>query len=328
MRTARLMRWRRPIAAATALLAGCGGAPSPIGTTGAAPQYSAVAMRAAHGKSWMAPDAKKHDLLYVADGRDKGVYVLTYPQGKVVGMLTTGLANPVGVCTDKLGNVWIANYDTGTMVEYAHGGSEPISSVQDPGTSPLDCSVDPTTGNLAVVAGPSMGSQTGSFLVYDRAAGTPHTYSVPFAETSHCGYDDRGNLFVDGFGYNEVPRFAFGELRRGESKFRRISIQFVGDPGPVRWDGKYIAIGDKESDWINRYAIRGRSAVQAGTLTLNAVHWIAGFWIRGDRVVVTSAYGMGSYPPLQYYKYPAGGSPISTTDLNGADGVAVSVAPK
>ena len=138
-------------------------------------------MRAAHGKSWMALDAKKHDLLYVADGRDKGVYVLTYPQGKVVGMLTTGLANPVGVCTDKLGNVWIANYDTGTMVEYAHGGSEPISSVQDPGTSPLDCSVDPTTGNLAVVAGPSMGSQTGSFLVYDRAAGTPHTYPVPFA---------------------------------------------------------------------------------------------------------------------------------------------------
>ena len=71
---------------AAAMLAGCGGSQPPIGVLGAAPQTSAVARHADRGKSWMLPEAKSKDLLYVSTS--DSVYVFSYPKGTLVGTLT------------------------------------------------------------------------------------------------------------------------------------------------------------------------------------------------------------------------------------------------
>jgi hypothetical protein len=62
---------------AVALLAGCGGSQLPTGAPGAMPQTSALAMHADRGKSWMLPEAKSEDLLYVSNLQNVKVY--SYP---------------------------------------------------------------------------------------------------------------------------------------------------------------------------------------------------------------------------------------------------------
>src|ERR1700729_644904 len=95
------------IGLAVALLAGCGGTQSQgTGTSDMAPQSRAPVGHAEPDSSWMSPEAKSHDLLYVVSGSN--VDVFTYPGGTLVGTLT-GFEYPLGLCSDSNGNVWIAN---------------------------------------------------------------------------------------------------------------------------------------------------------------------------------------------------------------------------
>src|SRR6202042_651602 len=108
----------------------------------------ASAGHAARGKSWMKPGTSGGDLVYISSYAN-AVYVYSYPAGPLVGTLT-GFNNPIGLCSDAKGNVWVTNASGGNIVEYAHGGTSPIATLQDSGQTPEDCAVDPTTGNLAV----------------------------------------------------------------------------------------------------------------------------------------------------------------------------------
>src|ERR1700677_4622126 len=109
---------------ATAMLAGCGGSQPPIGAPGAAPQTAAIASHVERGKSWMLPEAKSEDLLYVTNYSYISVY--SYPQDKLVGILN-GFRSSVGECVDSKGDVVITNSaKSGRIPEYAHGGTKPI----------------------------------------------------------------------------------------------------------------------------------------------------------------------------------------------------------
>ncbi len=306
MRASRFMLRASAFCAAVALLAGCGGssnAPNLI------PQSPATVVRAEGGRSWMLPEAKGKDLLYVAGFQSNDVYVYTYPKFKLVGTLT-GFDGPAYPCPDRNGNVWIPNYYAADIVEYAHGGVSPIATLSDPNVSPQNCSVDPTTGNLAVV-GYGESSTSGSIVVYAGAKGPPQVYPVDFTVTSFCRYDDKGNLFVDGFGFSEEPPFVFGKIAKGRTTFKAITL----DPPPfqpfnVQWDGKYLAVGDTAS--IGRFAIHGNKAVRVASHHFNDIHMIGGFWIQGSKVAVTNLFGSGSYPQALLYAKPGGGKPIKT----------------
>src|SRR5580700_9415982 len=99
--------WRHTlsICVAAAMLTGCGGSQPAIGAPGTMPQSPAIATHAAHGTSWMAPDAVTQDLLYVG-GNSGDVTVYSYPKGKLLGTLT-GFNLPAGECVDKAGDVLI-----------------------------------------------------------------------------------------------------------------------------------------------------------------------------------------------------------------------------
>jgi len=337
--------------AAFAILAGCGGgsqsqlAPSgpfqqqsgaqprlgqlPEGLvntamSGAA-QTGVVAMHPDHGRSWMSPSVTSKDLLYISNYAANSVVVYSYPQDKLVGTLT-GFHEPDGICTDKKGDVWIVNNEVSQtsedVVEYKHGGTKPIATVYDPGEIPVSCSIDPTTGNLAVTNIETYASGPGSVALYAHAKGSATLYPVPkMLEVYFCGYDDKGNLFVDGVG---SYGFLFAELPKGKKTFTNITLKGVTIlyPGGVQWDGKHVAVGDQEYQRVGSppeydsaiYQTTGAGGKIVGTTVLTGSHDVSQFWIEGKTVIGgdTSPYYYKTPDDEVFYKYPAGGKPTKT----------------
>ena len=279
----------------------------------------------------MTPIAKRDPLLYISVWDTGDVYVYTYPKKKLVGKLT-GFATPAGLCSDSKGDVWITNYNGARITEYAHGGTQPVATLSDPDTDPNGCSVDPTTGNLAVtgflksINGPS---QPGAFAIYSKATGSPNLYSVPFATTSFCSYDDKGNLFVDGQGWGEQPRFALSELRKGKTSAETISLnQTLYAPGAVQWHAQNLSVGDAATKMIYQFAINAGSGTQVGSVLINfdSGGQIGQFWIHRSNLIVPT--WVGPEPPIRFYTYPGGAGPVKTiTGPEGPYGVTVSLPP-
>src|ERR1700722_2699863 len=116
--------------ASLVLLAACGG------STGSA-LTPLAAQRTSSGQhtSWMSPLAsKKSKLLYVSAFNGSDVTVYDFPSGTQVGSLT-GFSSPAGQCVDANGDVFIANFDSGAVDEYAHGGTTPIKTFATSGSA-------------------------------------------------------------------------------------------------------------------------------------------------------------------------------------------------
>ncbi len=198
------------IAAVAVMLSGCGaGSPSQLapsspfqqsGAMSGAAETGVVALHPDHGPSWMAPDAKAQNLLYLTNYGANDVLVFSYPQDKLVGTLTGPFNLPDGDCTDKKGDVWIVNNaPSWGIVEYEHGGTNPIATLQDYDQYAGQCVVDPTTGNLVVTNNETYFSTAGSVAIYAHAKGSAKLYSVPgMFSVFFCAFDDKGNLYLDG----------------------------------------------------------------------------------------------------------------------------------
>ena len=171
--------------------------------------------------------------------------------------------------------------------------------------------VDPTTGNLAV-ATQEMGVE-----VWTGAQGSPNSYGLPFDSLKYCGYDDKGNLFVDGL--DRYNRFVFAELPKGSASLKVITLdQDMGNAvGEVRWDGKYITIDaarDRTHGPVSRQIYRVKVSGSAGTI-VSATRFpdlqkvtLAQSWIQGTRIIIP--YSLQPHRPLKrlgFWDYPAGG---------------------
>jgi hypothetical protein len=151
------------------------------------------APQADHRRSWIAPGAKKSNLLYVSDDGTNDVDIYSYPKGTLQGTLT-GFSFPEGECTDKKGDVFVTNDDAENVLEYAHGGTTPIATLSDTGYYPVGCSVDKITGDLAVTNTYNTSFTSGSVAIYQHASGSPTYYTGAVLIYPHlCGYDPQGN---------------------------------------------------------------------------------------------------------------------------------------
>ena len=161
--------WSRlaSLLASITIVTSCGGL-----HTGALPKNVIVQARthAAQAKSWILAQAKSENLVYVSDENLDNVYVFSYGTGRLVGTLK-GFQDPNGLCADKAGNVWVTDFLSGRIIEYAHGGTTPIATLSDDYGGPIACSVDRTTGNLGVAT-----YQSG-VAVYKKAQGLPALFS-------------------------------------------------------------------------------------------------------------------------------------------------------
>jgi hypothetical protein len=313
------------ICGAVITLAGCGES-QPIDAPATIPQLPATATHAEHNRSWMLPVATSNNLLYVVD--QQHVLVYTYPRGKLVGTLT-GFNYPEGDCVDKAGDIFIASYGAGKVREYAHGGTKPIATLTDPGYYPENCSIDPTTGNLAVTEFVNPGP--GHVAIYANAQGTPTRYTDPaMYEYSFCSYDNAGNLFVDGqkTDFRRKP-FAFAKLPKGSSTFTNIALsQKPIYATGLRWDGRYVAVAGWEDKVIYQFAITGQHGKEVSSTSLDGANFGAyPFWIQGSTLILPNVSKFSLKGNVQFYHYPTGGRAIKTiTGLKAPSGATVSLA--
>lgn len=313
MKTMNLSRCGVCIWAAFALLSGCGGSQPPISAPGAMLQSTAIATQAGHGRSWMLSEAKSDNLLYIDDQATSTVYVYSYPKGKLVGTITGKFHGVVGMCVDAVGDVFVPQAFGHDILEYAHGGTRPKATLSDAGEFPSGCGVDPTTGNLAVAnycsGDASSCAGLGGVAIYVDAKGSPtqHT-SADISNGYFCGYDTKGNLFLDG---TQKSAFAFAELRSGKSTFTKIKLnQTIQIPGNVQWEGAEVAVGDDGTGMIYQFTVSGKSGTEVGSTTLTGSSYVTQFWIQTPNVIGPNTYSSGGN--VLFWKYPAGGSPTKT----------------
>ena len=340
MSTFAFNRYALTIGVAAALLAGC--ATQRLGDTGlpaagsgleaaaasdaiarTMPRFAAGPKRPDHHASWMLPGAKRvKRLLYISDWSTNDVYVYDYNQGTLEGQIT-GLNDPYGQCVDKKGNVWVVAFGGSSVSEYAHGGTKAVKTLTTD-SQPRGCSVDPTTGNLAVAAGESVD-------VFAHARGTAHAYQnhlcFPFWAP---GYDNAGNLYVEALLYGSAkPLQGYSdplacELPHGGKSLRGVQFSGFGIyfPASVMWDGKHLTLTDQDYMDNNETAIDRVSEDSSGNLTLigqtiltddcdGSDTEVPQPFIVGKTVVggnLRCSY-YGSQPKFDYWPYPAGGNP-------------------
>ena len=185
---------------------------------GGLPQTRSIAPHVERGRSWMAPEAKSEDLLYISDYY--GVHVFSYPKGQYVGDID---AFGYGLCSDRAGDVFVTDAPAYQVYEYAHGSTKRLQTLYGNYVDfgPIDCSVDPTTGNLAVAS-----SDSGFVVVFPKAEQNPKVYydqTMLHASMFFCAYDDKGNLFVDSIYNRSHSHLYIGELPKGTKQFANYS---------------------------------------------------------------------------------------------------------
>jgi len=283
------------VCVAAALLTSCSGA-----------QPSAAPLPPAIGA--VRPDAHGA-LLYVSDTETGDVYVFSYPKG-VLQQTLTGFTDPAGECVDGNGDVFIANTGGSDVVEYAHGGSAPIATLKDKGYFPVGCSIDPTTGNLAVTNDSTVSGGQGDLVIYKSAKGTPKarfTYAA-MSQMLLCGYDAAGNLYVDGLTASNASVFAW---KAPHGRLDALTLdQSIGSAGGVQWDGKHVAIGDQSTNTIYQFSVAKGHGKRVGATQLGGAAMVFAFWIDATKVIGPDA----GAADVGIWKYPQGGSPVKTID--------------
>lgn len=320
------------ICAAVVTLAGCGGGQSPIGAPSFVPEGPKAAThgyfvvpeapfelargnKARGGRSWMLPEARREDLLYAdsSGGSVHDIYVFSYPKGKLVGTISEpDAAYQQGLCVNGKGDVFVTtlsiNYYGGAVYEYAHGGTKPVEILYEQGVWPWGCGVDPSSGNLAVA---SINLECGvSWVeVYQHARGEPEDYyDREIINYTFAGYDDEGNLFVDGSGSGS--NVEFGELAKGSGTLINVNLdRNINCCGQVQWDGKHITIEDEQAGAIYRLKFSGSTGTVIGTTRLE--QWTDGAaqsWIENNAIVQPNGE---SGTEIESWRYPAGGKPTA-----------------
>jgi len=294
-----------------AVLGGCSATQLPSGQT--------AVTYAVPDPSWIAHKAQSEDLLYISDQGGR-VYVFTYPGGERVGMLTRFRALG-GLCSDSNGDVFVVDTARQAVLQYSHGATRPTHVFGASGY-PQGCAVDPTTGNLAVAdyqAAQPPGP--GNVLVYNRMKNMRSTiYTDPsFNQFFFCGYDGRGNLYVDGVNAG-TSQSEFAELPKGATSLRDFKLnERIAYPGAIQWDGTDLAVEDLSSDVIYRVRVAASSGRVVGSTHLDGDHstLLTQFWIQNN--VIISPYGKlpRSVHRAGLWPYPSGGSPKKVLEPRG-----------
>lgn len=297
--TVRTMRAAVGLLAAL-LTASCAAGVSPAGNVG-----SALPLHSQSGSA--------STLLYVVDSGADKVDVFSYPDGTLLQTLT-GFQTPLHACSDLSGNVFVTNAAGAQITEYAHGGYAPIATLLDRGQVPVDCSVDPVTGDLAVTNYGQRGTHAGSVSVYAASKGKPKKRrAAGVIAYLFCTYDGRGDLFVTGLDYKY--NLVFLELPKGKSAFVQVALkQRMSGWGGVQWDGKDVTIGDGAAT-VYRFSVNGRVAKRVGMVHLDGAVNVAAYWLSGGYLIGPDGPNGGNHD-VGIWRYPHGGNAVTTLQGN------------
>jgi hypothetical protein len=120
----------------------------------------------------------------------------------------------------------------------------------------------------------------------------------------YAGYDNHGNLFVNGSNGHTAVLVV---LEKGRANFKPVILDSgSGISGNVQWDGKYLTVGDQDAI-IYRYAVRGTHLTLKGQVRLTGTRACAGSWIGNGELLCPDTLDDAVY----MFNYPAGGSAIA-----------------
>lgn len=328
MDTLRFVRPAVGAAVAASMLAACAGSQLSGATPASLATVAGTSALSGPARSWRSSATQNGDLLYVSDTNGK-VYVYSYPAAKLVGTLV-GFKGPGGLCSDRAGNVYVVDTPAVAILKYAHGGKKPIEVLHVYGYYPQGCSVDATTGDLAVAnyaSNPQLGP--GSVTIFRKGRGMGKSYQASsFNEYFFCSYDAKGNLYVDGTNAG-TTQTEFAEMPRGSTSLTDVTLkQNLGPfPGAVQWDGKYVALADGTTGELYRIKVTGSTGTVVGTSRFKGDRstLLAQFWIAGNTIVVPYGVVKRTVKKIGFWPYPAGGAaaksiqaPAGAAELFGA----------
>jgi hypothetical protein len=284
------------------IVAGCGGSQLP------------TASIPLGGPSSQTAQARSGDLLYVSDSGGR-VYFYSYPVGRLVGTLT-GFRSPEGLCSDAAGDVYVIDTPAVTITKFAHGGRKPLSVLHVFGYFPQGCSVDPTSGDLAVAdyaGNPSLGP--GAVTIFRGAKGMGKSYQDPsINQYFFCSYDPKGNLYVDGTNAG-TSQVELAEMPHGSTSFTNIALdKGVGKyPLGVQWDGKYVAL-QGSTRALYRIAVSGSNGHVVQTTIFKGDHsdLVAQFSIAGSTIVIPYGNARRKVRKVGLWPYPSGGAAMKS----------------
>ena len=288
-------------------------------TPGSAGALGRAAKAPGVAKSWMSPDAKNQDLIYVSDSATYDVYAYSLSKEKLVGTLTDQ-NNPAGLCADRKGNVFVTQLYGHQIVEYRHGGTTPIGTLSDPGYEPGACSVSWWTGDLAVANIVSDEFTQGNLVVYPKAKGNPTTYSPPggasgdWFSVNDIGYsvEPAGDLYFAG---TCNSAFCAGVLPNGSSTAENITLAVSPQsPGTVQFDGIHMTFADQTDGTIYAYTFSGTKGAEVYSTTLSGSSDVDGSWIlwiayrKHKNITVRVAAPQQNGGDVLVYSYRGGGT--------------------
>lgn len=329
------------VAASAAFLAGCGSLHQ-LGPPGATEAPAARVNAHSGTSSWMAHGLTNQDLLYVGNGNGT-VSVYNYADGTIAGVLTA-FARPQGMCSDRSGNVYITDYQVKRVYEYAHGGSKPIFVLHEHPYHPYACSVDPKTGDIAIADYTQTYDTPGSIRVYSPKTKKTVTYTA--TRDDHfigCAYDAHGDLFAVSdnwyYGYSYGSYFNFYYLPKAATQLIALNVPNphyssgwdYQDVQDVAWDGRHWIVESYE--YLDRYDINVDVTYVGDTLLTASYRYQGPIALyqptrkgKASQVVAASSSFSGK-SAVDYWAYPAGGSPTATItqDLDNPFGVAISL---
>lgn len=261
--------------------------------------------------SWVDPTAKHSDLLYISDEGSNAVYIYSWPQSRLVGKLAN-ISYPQGECANAAGDVFFTSVSPpyGSYVfKYRHGAIKSLMRVDDPGFFASGCAVDPRTGNIAVTNLETFKFYYGSLNLYTSTGKMIAQYgNGNLLYYFFCGYDARGNLYVDGAGdYNPFDVFQAAELPAGSNQLTIINLnQTIDFPGGVQAHGRAVAIGDRDQNVVYEFSINGSTGTKIGTTSLLGGKQVLQFWIEGHRIIGPSA----GTRTVRDWPFPGGGTGV------------------
>jgi hypothetical protein len=108
--------------------------------------------------------------------------------------------------------------------------------------------------------------------------------------------------------------------------------QYIGWPGGLQWEGRYLVVGDQSTPMVYQFAISGSQGTKVGAIHLGSgAYDVTAFFLEHQTIIapnVCQVSGPNCHSDVLFYRYPAGGKATKkiTRGVRGADGAAVSAA--
>jgi hypothetical protein len=256
--------------------------------------------------------AAASSLLYVSYPGVNAVDMYAYADGivgKRIGSID--VPTPTGLCTDKIGDVYVVSNSGDFVSEFAHASTIPRRTIKLSAGYPYTCAVDLTTGDLAVSVENPHGKnyKGGEVHVYPGGHLPVKGYRsyVGFHETSFVAYDDKHDLFVVAsdcqtyyycqYGSQGSPPALF-ELIPGARWFTNVRLgrSKLVDPGGIAWIKPTLLVTDNNYQHEHepfglKVFVRQRSAAVVQTILLAGTRSAQGVAVRAGVALVADADG-------------------------------------